>query len=448
MNKIFLTSLPLLAAVGAFHPIASAANEVKGPMAFKPIPGSAYDELTNDPAILNESTWMIPEGFKQSIVSDESDLNIYINQDWPDMNTVNETRIQAGRYLYRTHEVRPGNDQRNDGKLGGTVSVVDLRTGIAKELAAREDWEALDGLVWTPWHTLLVAEETNSGGYPDPDYPLATGGLVYEIELEKKDPATAKKVTARPLLGSIAHEGIETDDEGNVYVIDEDRAPGGSIFKFVPDNYGDLSSGKLFALRVKNGGQTGEAEWVELQLDPVTFDAQVAAEQVGATSYCRPEDLERIGKTLYAALTCEPRIGGKDGPGAVLAISLNEMPMVSYFVEAGINIATENKAAGITGLKSPDNLANGPDGKLWIVEDNVPSDIWVAEPDNDGDGHADGVHLFASLKDSTAEGTGIYFGKNPQKLFVNVQHSGTGNDKTMEITKIKKLHKSDKKHND
>ena len=448
MNKIILTSLPLLAAAGVFHPAINFADEVKGPMAFKPIKGSAYNELTNDPAVLDESTWLIPEGFKQSVVSDESNLNIYIDNDWPDMNTVNETQKQAGRYLYRTHEVRPGNDQRNDGRLGGAVSVIDLKTGKAKELAARDYWEALDGIVWTPWHTILVAEETNSGGYPDPDYPHASSGLVYEIELDKDDPTKAKKVTARPLLGSIAHEGIETDDEGNVYVIDEDRAPGGSIYKFVPNTYGDLSSGKLFVLRVKNGAQIGEAEWVELNLDPVTFDAQAAAEQIGATSYCRPEDLERIGKVLYAALTCEPRTGGKDGPGAVLSISLNEAPMVNYFVEAGVNIAAENSASGVTGLKSPDNLATGPDGKLWIVEDNVPSDIWVAEPDNDGDSHADGVHLFASMKDKDAEGTGIYFGKNPHKLFVNVQHSGTGNDKTMAISEIRKNDEKDESHNE
>ncbi|WP_442496674.1 alkaline phosphatase PhoX [Methylobacter sp. sgz302048] len=448
MNKIILTSLPLLAAAGVFHPVINFADEVKGPMSFKPIKGSAYNELTNDPAVLDESTWLIPEGFKQSVISDESNLNIYIDNDWPDMNTVNETQKQAGRYLYRTHEVRSGNDQRNDGRLGGAVSVIDLKTGKAKELAARDYWEALDGIVWTPWHTILVAEETNSGGYPDPDYPHASSGLVYEIELDKGDPTKAKKVTARPLLGSIAHEGIETDDEGNVYVIDEDRAPGGSIYKFVPNTYGDLSSGKLFALRVKNGAQIGEAEWAELNLDPATFDAQAAAEQIGATSYCRPEDLERIGKVLYAALTCEPRTGGKDGPGAVLSISLNEAPMVNYFVEAGVNIAAENSASGVTGLKSPDNLANGPDGKLWIVEDNVPSDIWVAEPDNDGDSHADGVHLFASMKDKDAEGTGIYFGKNPHKLFVNVQHSGTGNDKTMVISEIRKNDEKDESHSE
>jgi hypothetical protein len=32
------------------------------------------------------------------------------------------------------------------------------------------------------------------------------------------------------------------------------------------------------------------------------------------------------------------------------------------------------------------------------------------------------VELFASLKDAGAEGTGIYFGKDPRTLYVNVQH--------------------------
>lgn len=93
---------------------------------------------------------------------------------------------------------------------------------------------------------------------------------------------------------------------------------------------------------------------------------------------------------------------------------------------------------GVTGFAKVDNLAKGPDGKLWMVEDNDFSDIWVYDPrsaDVNGDGYKDGVQLFASLKDKPAEGTGIYFGRDPHVLFVNVQHSGTGNDKTMAITR-------------
>lgn len=442
MSRFHQTAIA--AALGiAISGFACAGPKAKGPMAFVPIPGSAYaPELTTDPTILTNEPWKIPEGYRQYIVSDESDLDLYVGSDWNDMNTVNETRKRAGRYLYRTHEVRPNSPQdpanslRRDGGSGGALSVVDLHSGKATELAGRSDWEALDGLVWTPWHSLLFAEESNVAARPDPQYPNACCGLVYEAEIDPLDPTKVIAIEARPLLGAMAHEGIETDAEGNVYVIDEDRKPNGQIYKFVPENYGDLSSGTLYALKVADGKQTGAAEWVKLDLDPQTFNAEVAAKAAGATGYCRPEDLERIAQTLYVALTCEDTTNplNSNGRGAVLAVSLGKHPKVSYFVAPGANIPHENPAAGITGLRNPDNLADGPDGRLWIVEDNVPSDIWVAEPDRDGDGVSDGVRLFASLKDDGAEGTGIYFGKDPHTLLVNIQHSATGNDKTIAIT--------------
>lgn len=434
-------SLIAVAVSTALATVVVAQSAVAGPMGFDPIAGSAYG-LENDPSIAT-TPWVIPEGFSQRIVSDETDLNIYIGSDLNDMNTVNETKKRAGRYLYRTHEVRPGNDTRVDGGTGGSVSVVDLKTGMAKEIVARSDWEALDGLVWTPWHTLLFAEETGTSVRPDPDAPQAISGLVYEINLEKKDPTTAASVTVRPMLGALAHEGLETDAEGNVYVIDEDRK--GAIYKFVPENYGDLSSGQLFALRVTDPSKkTGAAEWVALDMTQAQISARVAARANAASEYCRPEDIERIDDTLYVAATCEDvdNAANTSGPGAVLAVSLGDTPSVKYVVAPGKNVPFETQPSaaspGVTGLKSPDNLANGPGGKLWIVEDNDFSDIWVYDPSSDdanGDGYNDGVALFASLKDQPAEGTGIYFGKSPRTLFVNVQHSGTGNDKTIAITK-------------
>ena len=358
------------------------------------------------------------------------------------MNTVNETKKHAGRYLYRTHEVRggaignDGNSLRIDGRSGGAVSVVDLETGAAKEVASREDWEALDGIVWTPWHTLLFAEEVINSQRPDPDAPEAKSGLVYELKLKDGDPTTMQSVTVLPKLGALSHEGLEIDEEGNVYVIDEDRR--GSIYKFVPTVYGDLSDGQLFALKV-NAGKTGAAQWVALEMGQVQISARVAAAAAGATQFCRPEDIERIAKSLYVALTCEDvdNATNINGPGAVLAVNLGETPSAHYVVAAGKNAPIENQANGITGFTKVDNLASGPDGKLWMVEDNDFSDIWVFDPaskDANGDGYQDGVHLFASLKDKSAEGTGIYFGKDPHTLFVNVQHSSTGNDKTMIIS--------------
>jgi hypothetical protein len=437
MKSILATAIAAL-----FMGNAVAGSTVNGPMAFDPIIASAYG-LENSSDIF-DAPWVIPEGFTQYIVSDETDLDIYVANDWTDMNTVNETGKHAGRYMYRTHEVRAATSARIDGGSGGAVSVVDLKTGIAKEIAGRADWEALDGILWTPWQTVLFAEEVITSALPDPDFPQAKSGLVYELKLDKHDPMSAESVTVRPMLGSLSHEGIETDAEGNVYVIDEDRK--GSIYKFVPTTYGDLSSGQLYALRVMNGAKTGAAEWVALDMNQAQVSARVAATSVGATQFCRPEDIERIASTLYVALTCEDvdnpaNTSGKNAAGfnvgAVLAVELGDQPAASYVVASGKNTPYENHATTTTGFAKVDNLANGPDGKLWMVEDNDYSDIWVFDPrseDANGDGYKDGVHLFASLKDKPAEGSGIYFGKDPHTLFVNIQHSDTGNDKTMAIT--------------
>ncbi|MGB5541195.1 MAG: hypothetical protein WBO37_13970, partial [Gammaproteobacteria bacterium] len=106
---------------------------------FKPIDSSA-DSSNWDPS----APWKLPPGFEQAVVSDESELNIYDGgrDDWHDMNTVNETGKQAGRYMYRTHEVR-GQPE------GGAVSVVDLKTGETKILAQDNTYDALDGIRWT-----------------------------------------------------------------------------------------------------------------------------------------------------------------------------------------------------------------------------------------------------------------------------------------------------------
>jgi hypothetical protein len=402
---------------------------VNAPMAFNPLAGSAYTALTSDPAILASQPWVVPQGYTQRIVADENSLNIYAGSDWSDMNVVNETGEHAGRYLYRTQEVRPSASNLS-AFTGGALSVVDLETGKAKVMAQRRDWKALDGIVWTPWGTLLFGQETGNALLRDPDYPAAIRGLVYEMKPDTHDPTRAEWIKTRPMLGAASHEGIELDNEGNVYVIDEFTS--GAIYKFVPKKYGDLSDGQLYALKVddrRTADRTGPATWLALDMDRVQVDARSAAANAGATGYGRPEDLERIGNKLYVAITNEAR---------VLSISLGGKPLVHNFVRAGLNVPVENRSAGITGFRNPDNLANGPDDTLWIVEDNVPSDIWVALPDKDGDGASDGVSLFGSLKDSGAEGTGIYFGKDPNTLFVNVQHSVTGNDKTMAISSRKR----------
>ncbi len=396
MNKLVISGAATCAALAAVT-AAGAAGAATGPMAFEPIAGSAYGQASTD----WDTPYVVPHGFSQHKVADETDLDLYAGKDdLSDMNTVNETGPQAGRFLYRTHEV---------GENAG-VAVVDLETGEAGVLVQNPDWSRIDGITWTPWGTLLVGEERD-------------GGQVHEIFLDKHDRTKVDRVEDRPQLGVQAHEGIGVGVDGAVYVIDE--LNGGAIYRFVPNKRGDLSEGRLYALELDGlsdaeqkwsaatfEDKVGSFTWVPLDMSKAAVDGRAAADDVNATEFGRPEDVQVIGRTVYVANTSEDR---------VVALDLARKNL-STFVQAGKNVPEEDQGARETGFHSPDNLAKGPDGNLWIVEDNDFSDIWATTPDRDGDGLADSVELFASLKDQHAETSGIYFGKDPRSVFVNIQH--------------------------
>lgn len=407
-----------------------------GHFKFKPIKSSANAadwDMT--------SPWKLPKGYTQTVVSDESDLNIYDGgrDDWHDMNVVNETGKMMGRFMYRTHELRLPKSLPE----GGSISVVDLETGETKLLAQDSSWNALDGIRWTPWGSLLFAEET-------------MGGRLFEITLND-DMMSVASVVDRPAVGRLAHEGIDLDAAGNVYVVDEHRGRsvgcdiagetqvpcGGGVYKFVPNTYGDLSAGSLYVLKVTGPDGTGKGEWV----GPIDSEnARVSGSEFGGQSYQRPEDLEIIGDTLYVAVTEGPRdeTGKEHYEGRVISVNLETM-VVSTFVKANLNAPVEIGKPGDeghqSGFDSVDNLAESPDGRLVMIEDNKPSDIWFASTKKVNEyGASKDVDLFASLTDPGAEGTGIYFNpKDPKTLYVNIQHSAAEDgDGTWAITKSKK----------
>jgi secreted PhoX family phosphatase len=404
VGALIFTSLGTSAAPG---PVSE--NAPKGPRQFDPLSSSAPCTAGGNAS----QPFVLPDGFSQTIVASEPQF-----PDVPDMNTLNENGPQAGRFLYRTHETGSN----------GAVSVTDLWTGLTRILVQSPGFGRLDGIVWTPWGTILFAEER-------------AGGLVYEV-----DPAIGV-ANPRPAVGRKSHEGMRFDPQGNLYTISESFP--GYIFKFTPDKRGDLSSGQSFALKIVSptGDRTGEAEWVELDQAQVEVNADVAAAAAGATGYNRPEDVEIATSTgnnrgganiLYVAVT------GRPDDNRIIAIDLREpnggnkhsTAFVYDYVKLGLNAPVD--------FEMPDNLALDKNGNLYITEDpaTAPStgrgdDIWVAVPAAGGQ-HlpASSVVRFASLTDCSAEPTGIYFDLSGKTLFVNAQHrGGDGRDKSVAITR-------------
>ncbi len=373
---------------------------------FTPISGSAVCSPGGGAEQL-----VLPAGYVQTVVAKEGGGFL----DLSDMNTVNETGFPRGRFLYRTHELGSG----------AGVSVTDLVTGATSLVAQRADWERFDGIAWTPWGTLLAAEETSPSLLKDPTQPNAVGGHVYEI-----NPQTGAAVV-RPAIGARSHEGLRFDKAGNLYGISE-TGPG-YIFKFVPTHLNDLSAGTLYALKIVNdlGNRTGFAEWVQLDPAAILINSIDEATAKGATGYTRPEDVEigtstgddlRGNNTLYVAVTGEDR---------VLAIDLKPQggapgqAFVSDYVKDGLNAPAD--------FDFPDNLALDKSGNLYITEDpggssstgkTIGDDVWFAPFNPASSAHSQPIVRFLSITDCDAEPTGVYLSPTGKTLFVNVQHRG------------------------
>lgn len=294
-----------------------------------------------------------------------------------DMNVVDP----SGRYLFTSHE----------SATDAGVTRVDLLTHEVEVLVQGSDFQRLDGLTWTPWDTLLVGEEAESGRLFEITNPT---GRAQRIE-----------VVERPAFGRRRHEGLAVDARGRVYGVDD--SPEGRIYRLTPDRPladGSLSHGTLEALAVRSvpGGlplRRERARWVPIDSPAVT-------------SFDRPEDVELVGTRLYVAMTGEDRVLSID-------LARDRAPLVSTYLDRRSN-APE--------LRSPDNLASDPSGNLYVAED-VGSErlasgrrnrIWLADAPRRAGAAARRVRLFGTVGRGDAEPTGLFVDATGRSLYVNL----------------------------
>ena len=454
---------------------------------FAPLASSS--PCTGAPAGREADPFVVPAGYEQTVFAEG---NGALEDLW-DMHTQNESGTDAGRFVYRTHEVG-GQDPNEEPALGtgGQVSVTDLRTGATTVLAERNDFERFDGIAWTPWNTIIAAEEVTAAAFPDPTVPQAKAGLVYEFFVDEDDPSkldpsrepitpgdgttdTVKDgIRARPAVGSRSHEGMRFDANGNLYGIAESRGQtetsrSGGVFRFTPDAKGGdtaLAKGQLYGLQTGDR-RYGEGRWVALDRADSQVDSDAEGEEKGINAYQRPEDVEtgqstgvdrnNGQQTLYVAIT----EGAENG---VMAVDLRKPGNPYAYPYAGPRAGNAQNPQ----FRSADNLALDREGNLAITEDpggeppqkTQGDDIWIAKPPRGSDGRsgpnahkpASVVARFASIKDCIAEPSGVYFAMRgterwvkggpfqgaitDRTLLVHRMHSGQGteNDQSVAIT--------------
>ncbi|MCK9992868.1 MAG: uncharacterized protein Dbin4_01388 [Alphaproteobacteria bacterium] len=365
---------------------------------------------------------------------------VKLGDNW-DMNTLNETGPDAGRFLFTPYET---------GSAG--VRRLNVATGEAETIVAEgtQGFVAGDASRWTPFGTYLTAEESwgtgsNKGRLFELTNPLADAGLT--------------GFTARTILPRVSHEGLAFDADNNMYFIDEFNS--GSIYKYVsadPTNTGAgfFAAGETFVLKASAAGSDalGAAAWVKITnsdgsavnaaanviIDGQTYvDGRVAADLAGGSDYNRPEDLEiktvNGEQKLYFAATASSTAGA----GAVFAIGLTDATNANVTLFANRDTLKTGAGAAV-GLEfqSPDNLAIDGVGNIYIVEDQPggSADIWFAY-DIDFDGVAESLGRWASLSTVGAEPTGLYFDPFRSNVaYVNVQHANSDIDRTILIEAV------------
>ncbi|MDH3888893.1 MAG: PhoX family protein [Gammaproteobacteria bacterium] len=426
---------------------------------FIPLTAPATSLNTNE----NTNPFLLPAGWMATKVTDRNTLSLQAGfqstfGSW-DMMSVGGFNNE---FIYIPMEVPSGAGvvrYDRDTGLSTTLLGGDTTLGFS---STPDSWDplndnfgAIDPAVITPTNTLVVAEEWTGNG------------RMFEISNQETATGPADtNVTWLSNIPSVSHEGVKFDSLGRMYFIDENAS--GSLYRMTPTVSGDLTLGKVEVMSVDSftgnaaaggtgqAGRTGAGEWVEIvdaggnaltTADPFDFTSRggrAAADEVGATPFGRPEDLEIAtlangNEAIFMATTDENIVWSVE-----LDADGNEGVNVTEFVNSLTTPSSQSSPVGagasdaVYGMDDVDNLAFeiGPNGELqlFVVEDENPSDIWVAT-DADGDGVADIIDLFASLGVSSSEATGFIVDPRGGYL-VNIQHPSSANDALWSITQV------------
>jgi secreted PhoX family phosphatase len=243
----------------------------------------------------------------------------------------------------------------------------------------------------TPWGTWLSCEETSAG-------------RVWEC-----DPQGVKPPILRPALGVFNHEAVAVDPVTRRLYLTEDR-PDGSLYRFTPTAYPDLSAG-LLEVAVTTGS-TDTVAWEALP-DPSAANLETRYQVAARLGFDGGEGIVYHDGRVYFTTKGDNRVWALDTTSQRLEIIYDDDSAITPV---------------LTGV---DNITARFDGSLYVAEDG--GDLQVVVIDTAG-----AVYPILELEGHDAsEITGVGFSPDGTRLYFSSQRGIIGTSMggiTFEIT--------------
>jgi len=279
----------------------------------------------------------------------------------------------------------------------------------------------------TPWGTVISSEETfptsgdaNGDGYIDLGWNVEIDPITRQVRNYGNGPA---KLWA---MGRMSHENVVVASDNKIVYQGED-ASNGAVYKFVADVATNLSSGKLYVLKLNQPlvgfEPTGSnATWIEVPNTTPTErnNVKLFANDNG-TTFTGVEDVEisPLDGKVYFAVKGAGRVYRFQDNGTTVSDFETFVGGQSYRITSGDEVVTENWNLGI------DNLTFDERGNLWALQDGGRNHIWIVRPNHSQSIPKVEVFLQTPIG---SEPTGMTFTPDHRYMFLSIQSPSSANN--------------------